>query len=66
MPTHSAANVPPTMAIKELTATSPEILSSVWALITLKPNQPTIRIHEPKARKGMLEGGCADTTPSLR
>ena len=54
------------MAIKELTATKPDILSRVWALITLKPNQPTIKIQAPKAKKGMLEGGCAETAPSLR
>ena len=70
LPKTSAASVPPTMAINELTATSPEILSRVWALITLKPNQPTVRIHAPNARKGILDGGCAAMTsrplPSLR
>ena len=54
------------MAISELTATSPEILSSVWALITLKPNQPTVRIQAPSARKGMFDGGWALIEPSLR
>ena len=44
----------------------PEILSRVCALITLKPNQPTIRIQEPKARNGILEGGWAETSPFLR
>ena len=38
----------------------------VCALITLKPNQPTVRIQAPSARKGMLEGGCAEIAPSLR
>ena len=66
MPSTKAAKVPPTMAIRELTATRPEILSSVCALMTLKPNQPTIKIHAPKARKGMFEGGCAEMAPSLR
>ena len=54
------------MAISEFTATSPDILSRVWALITLKPNQPTVNIQAPSAKKGMLDGGCADTAPSLR
>ena len=40
-PTSVATIVPPAIAISELTATRPEILSSVCALITLKPNQPT-------------------------
>ena len=66
MPTIKAANVPPTIAINELTATRPDTLSSVCALITLKPNQPTVKIQAPKARKGMLDGGCADIAPSLR
>ena len=65
-PSTSAASVPPTIAISELTATRPEILSMVCALITLKPNQPTVRIHAPSARKGMFDGGCAETAPSLR
>ena len=65
-PTTSAASVPPTMAMRLLTATSPLILSIIWALMTLKPNHPTMRIHEPSARKGMLEGGWADMAPSLR
>ena len=54
-----AASVPPTMAISELTATRPDILSMVCALITLKPNQPTVRIHAPSARNGMFDGGWA-------
>jgi hypothetical protein len=62
----SAASVPPTMAIKELTATRPEILSTVCALITLKPNQPTVKIQAPSARNGMLDGGWAEMAPSLR
>ena len=65
-PRASAASVPPTMAISEFTATRPEILSSVCALITLKPNQPTVRIQAPSARNGMLEGGWALMPPSLR
>ncbi|MNP59382.1 hypothetical protein D3C76_1543740 [compost metagenome] len=52
------------MAINELTATSPLTPGKVWALTTLKPNQPTIRIHEPKARNGMLEGANATRRPS--
>jgi hypothetical protein len=35
-------------------------LVQVCALMTLKPNQPTIRIQAPSARKGMLDGGCAE------
>ena len=62
----SAASVPPTMAISEFTATRPEILSSACALITLKPNQPTVSIHAPSAKNGMLEGGWAEIAPSLR
>ena len=31
----------------------------VCALITLKPNQPTMRIQEPSARNGMLDGAKA-------
>jgi hypothetical protein len=53
------------MAISEFTATSPDILSMVWALITLKPNQPTDRTHAPRARKGIDEGGCAEMPPSF-
>ena len=64
-PAKLAAKVPPTMAISELIATSPEIASKRCALITLKPNQPTIKIHEPKAKKGIDEGGCALTRPSF-
>ncbi|MNT84324.1 hypothetical protein D3C72_2243210 [compost metagenome] len=66
MPASSAASVPPTMAMSEFTATRPEMFSSRCALITLKPNQPTQRIHAPSARKGMLDGGWADMPPSLR
>ena len=66
LPSTSAIRVPPTIAINELTATRPEILSIVWALITLKPNQPTVRIHAPSARKGMFDGGWALIEPSLR
>ena len=47
--------------MSEFTATSPEILSSVCALITLKPNQPTESTHAPSARKGIDDGGCALT-----
>ncbi|MCY1543064.1 hypothetical protein D9M68_788580 [compost metagenome] len=54
------------MAMSEFTATRPEMFSSRCALITLKPNQPTQRIHAPSARKGMLDGGWADMPPSLR
>ena len=46
-------------------ATSPEILSMLCALITLNPNQPTLKIHAPKAKKGIFDGGCAVTLPSL-
>ncbi len=56
-PTKFALNVPPTIAINELIATKPEIASTCCALMTLKPNQPTIKIHEPKARKGIDDGG---------
>ena len=53
------------MAISEFMATRPETLSRVCALITLKPNQPTIRIQAPSARKGIDDGGWAETPPSL-
>jgi hypothetical protein len=53
LPATSATSVPPTMAISEFMATRPEILSRVCALMTLKPNQPTVRIQAPSARKGM-------------
>ena len=64
LPSTIAARVPPTIAISELRATSPLTLSRVCADITLKPNQPTVRIHAPRARKGMLDGGWAATCPS--
>ena len=64
-PKKLADNVPPTIAISELIATKPEIASKRCALITLKPNQPTIKIHEPNARKGIDDGGCALTRPSF-
>ncbi|MNE55884.1 hypothetical protein D3C80_1507510 [compost metagenome] len=63
-PASKAARVPPTMAISELIATRPLTPCKVWALITLKPNQPMIRIHEPSARNGMLEGAKATRRPS--
>ncbi|MNQ00670.1 hypothetical protein D3C85_133240 [compost metagenome] len=62
----SATSVPPTIAISELTATRPEILSMLCALITLKPNQPTHSTHAPSARNGMFDGGCALSEPSPR
>ena len=65
LPIKFAANVPPTIAISELIATKPEMASTRCALITLKPNQPIIRIHEPKARNGMDDGGWALTRPSF-
>src|SRR5690606_11060970 len=65
LPIKLAATVPPTMAMSELIATKPEIAYRRCALITLKPNQPTIKIQEPKASKGMEEGGCALTRPSF-
>ncbi|MNG06947.1 hypothetical protein D3C84_902250 [compost metagenome] len=52
------------MAISEFTATNPLTPCKVCALITLKPNQPTMRIHEPRARKGMLDGANATRRPS--
>ena len=64
-PTISPAIVPPAIAMSEFIATSPEILSMVWALITLNPNQPTDSAHAPSARNGMFEGGNAITLPSL-
>ena len=63
-PANQAASVPPTIAISELTATRPLILSMVCALITLKPNQPTASTQAPSARNGMLDGGCAAMRPS--
>src|SRR5712692_3036354 len=66
LPAMSAPSTPPTIAINELIATSPVILSKLWALMTLNPNQPTTRIHEPNARKGIFDGGiCWDILPSL-
>src|SRR3989338_8410346 len=65
LPIHKATNVPPTIAISELTATSPLMLLMVCADITLKPNQPTVSTHAPSARNGILEGGCAEMRPSL-
>jgi hypothetical protein len=65
-PAASAASVPPTIAIRELRATSPLIFSSVCADMTLKPNHPTARIHAPSARNGIDDGGWAVITlPSL-
>ncbi|MNR67879.1 hypothetical protein D3C85_1921040 [compost metagenome] len=52
------------MAISELIATRPLTPCKVWALMTLKPNQPMIRIHDPNARKGMLDGANATSRPS--
>ena len=58
LPKKSAANVPPTNAISEFTATKPEMPSILCADMTLNPNQPTVRIHAPNAKNGMLDGGC--------
>ena len=56
---------PPTMAMSEFNADqSGDRLEPLRAHITLKPNQPTMRIQAPRARKGMLDGGCADMPPS--
>src|SRR3990167_3767151 len=63
-PTSKAATVPPTIAIRVLTATRPLTLPRVCALITLKPNQPMIRIHEPSARNGIFDGAKATKRPS--
>src|SRR3569832_2445029 len=61
LPSRTATSVPPTIAINELIATSPFIFSSVCALITIKPNQPTVR-----SRLQALEKECskADARPS--
>ena len=64
-PAASAASVPPAIAISELTATRPLILSIACADMTLKPNQPTDRIQAPSARNGIDDGGCAAMRPSL-
>ena len=64
-PATNAASVPPAIAISEFTATRPEILSIVCADITLKPNQPTVRIHAPSARNGIDDGGCAEIVALL-
>jgi hypothetical protein len=53
------------MAMRELMATKPLILSIVCALITLKPNQPTLKIQAPSAKNGMFDGGWALMRPSL-
>ena len=65
LPMMSAAIVPPTMAIKEFTATKPLMPSTACALMTLKPNQPTVRIQAPSARKGMELGAKLITRPSF-
>ena len=52
------------MAIKEFTATSPETASSFWALMTLKPNQPTDSTQAPRASQMILEGGMPMGVPS--
>src|SRR6266508_3071293 len=59
------AIVPPAIASSEFIATSPEILSIVCALITLKPNQPTESTQAPSARNGIDDGGCAAMPPSF-
>ena len=43
------------MAISEFTATSPLTASTVWADMTLKPNQPTVRVQAPIDEEG--DGG---------
>ena len=58
--------MPPTMAISEFTATRPLTASTVWADMTLKPNQPTVRVQAPSERKGMEEGGWPVMPPSAR
>ena len=63
LPITKAARVPPAIAINVLTATKPLIPSKVCADMTLKPNQPMVRIHDPKAKKGMLEGAKATNFP---
>ena len=42
------------------------VLSTPGFSIPLKPNQPTHSTHAPKAKNGMLDGGCALIDPSLR
>src|SRR3569833_3941224 len=64
-PTNRAASTPPTIAISELIATRPFTAATLCADITLNPNQPTVSIHAPSARKGMLDGGCAAILPSF-
>ncbi len=63
-PASQAAAVPPTIAISEFTATRPLMPSMDCALMTLKPNQPTMRIHEPSARNGIFDGAKATSRPS--
>ena len=48
--------------MSEFIATRPLTPSTDCADMTLKPNQPTVRIHAPSARNGMLEGGNAAAT----
>src|SRR3569833_621774 len=64
-PTNRAACTPPTIAISELIATRPFTAATLCADITLNPSQPTVSIHAPSARKGMLDGGCAAILPSF-
>jgi hypothetical protein len=59
LPNNSAAKRPPTMAIRELTATRPDTPSSDCALTTLKPNQPMHSNQLPSANHGIELGGNA-------
>ncbi len=52
-----AARIPPHIAIKELTATRPEMPFRLCALITLNPNQPMQSSHDPIASHGIDDGG---------
>ena len=56
-PASSAARMPPHIAISELMATNPDSARRFCALMTLKPNQPMHRNHEPIASQGIEDGG---------
>ena len=49
--------MPPHMAMSEFAATRPEMALRLWALMTLKPNQPMQSSHEPIASHGIEDGG---------
>ena len=65
-PGPSATRMPPTIAISEFIATSPEAVATDCELMTLKPNQPVHKSHEPSASHGMDEGGMPMDLPDFK